>query len=241
MASLKVDLGKTLVDRTADIEAGRRDPFDWANLPYRPVYTFTASRQGNKTRLQVAGKSNITLDFTDARDFIRQMRGLSLTLSSEKPTAGYDLGIAQGEKYNYWKYAGEDSSIPEIITYANQLPPPHPNVVAAAVDSTSITVNDLNYLKYITKVYYSTEKDFSKARLAERDTTNAASNGEYILKHWVRNLQPDTLYYIWKTHTMGGLTWLESEPAGPVEVRTKPGGSTTPPASPASQYRSRYE
>jgi hypothetical protein len=117
------------VDRTADIEAGRRNPKTL--MLYNPRVTIEVSRQGNKTRFNLTAKKErntfetvtTSIDVSDVRDFIRQMRGLSLTLSREQVTAGYDLGIERGVKYNYWKYAGEDSSIADFYTYVAKIPP----------------------------------------------------------------------------------------------------------------------
>jgi hypothetical protein len=174
------------------------------------------------------GREITSVDFTDERDFIRQMRGLSLTLSSMdgmsfdtaafKRTAGYDLGIEQGVKYNYWKYAGEDSSIMDIITYVRKFPPPgNISVPERNIESTRVNLPlSWSRLGNFNTVYYSTEKDFSKAQ-----PVNVKINYGSIISNWVENLQPDTQYYFWVTRKPGYLTWLESEPSAPVEVRTK--------------------
>jgi hypothetical protein len=175
------------------------------------------SRQGNRTRFQLLGAPfAYSLDFTDMRDFVRQMRGMSLSINNKAATAGYDLGIVQGVKYNYWKYAEEDSAIPDIITYIK----PYPTIPNISVDkrgSATITL----YTEETANVlyYYSTENNFSRAtpiypRVRQRWNSGYFSGKDaFLLKyHEIYGLNPDTRYYIWATSCWGYLTWLQGEP-----------------------------
>ncbi|MDR0320788.1 MAG: penicillin-binding protein activator LpoB [Treponema sp.] len=182
-----------------------------------------ASRQGNRTRFQLLGAEfAYTLDFTDVRDFIRQVRGMSLSINSKRATAGYDLGIVQGVKYNYWKYAEEDSTIADILSYTR----PHPEKADISIstrDSTSVTfrsgvaADDL--------YYYSTVNNFSNAtpidpiKVFYNEVTGAAEG--MTVWHKIAGLQPDTRYFIWVTKCWGNLIWLQGEPVM-YETRTRP-------------------
>jgi hypothetical protein len=235
-ATVSIDHNRTLVDRTADIEAGRRNPKTL--MLYIPRVTIEVSRQGNKTRFKLTTeKVTTSVDVTDVRDFIRQMRGLSLTLSREQVTAGYDLGIEQGVKYNYWKYSGEDSSIADFYTYVAKIPPLPAQLVEVIVSKYALPPhNDPPNIQILIpvsavldycKIYCSTENDFSKALLLEADkdeqkpylqnNVNIRDNRYY---YTVFNVKPDTQYYFWIVNAAGFLTWIESDPTGPFEART---------------------
>jgi len=196
---------RTLLDDT---------PFPRSNLT-----TVVVSKQGNKTRFHVLKGSFTYIDVTDERDFIRQMRGLSLSWGSGKQTAGYDLGIDRNVKYNYWKYAGEDSTIPDIVTYTSQFQTPKGITVSNRGD-TEIYFNTPRSVISTFLIYYSTEDDFSKAQPASswRVPDVSSSTATYV----VRYLKPDTRYYFWVTSCYGYLLWLQSKPTESIMVRTKP-------------------
>jgi len=194
MAALHFDLGVT------------GDPLVMGDCMFINV-----SRQGNKTRFQLLGITS--LDFTDIRDFVRQMRGLTLSIASGKATVGYDLGIVQGVKYNYWKYAGEDSTIPDIVTYTQKFPKPQDvRANASGFKSAQFKTPD-NILLYIAK-----ENNFSKAAFADVRKVyggNVGSNWEIF------NLEPNTIYYVWPVSCWGYLLWLQSDPGAPITVKTR--------------------
>jgi hypothetical protein len=181
------------------------------------IMIIEASRQGNKTRFQLLGAPfAYSLDFSDMRDFVRQVRGMSLSINSKKATAGYDLGIVQGVKYNYWKYAEEDSTIPDILTYTK----PYPSIPNISVESRSSTKIML-YNEETANIlyYYSTENNFSKAtpiypRIRQRWSTGYMSGKSESIQKWheLYGLNPDTRYFIWATNCWGYLTWLQGEP-----------------------------
>ena len=172
------------------------------------------SRQGNAvTRFQIMG--NTSIDVTDIRDFVRQMRGLSLSIESGKATAGYDLGIVQGVKYNYWKYAGEDSAINNIVTYTRKFPKPQ-DVRANTTGFKTIQFRAPNDILF----YAAKENDFSKAKIADTrrlygGTGGSSSNLEIF------NLEANTNYYIWPVSCWGYLLWLQSDPGAAIAVKTR--------------------
>jgi len=201
----------------------------------------TVSKQGNRTRFALLRRyrggnekfvnGNVMfIDAADSRDFIRQMRGFSLSWGSGEEVKGYDLGIKSGVKYNWRTYTGEDSTIPDIITYTNQFPAP---VDVVARNSTATTISfrtppntfwrkvDGKYTAQTEFVYLfwiATEDDFAKATLAStRRDPNIYDVGDYD----VRFLTPNTRYYIWVTSCYGYLIWLQSKPSERLIIRTK--------------------
>jgi hypothetical protein len=168
------------------------------------------SRQGNRTRLQIVG--NTSLDFTDMRDFVRQMRGLSLSIASGRATAGYDLSIVQGVKYNYWKYAGEDSTIPDIVTYTQKFPRPQ-NIVVASTGFKTVQIRTPGDVLF----YYATVNDFSKAKIA--DTRWLYSRSGSVQE--IYNLERNTNYFVWPVSCWGYLMWLQSDPGTVIPVKTQ--------------------
>jgi hypothetical protein len=168
------------------------------------------SRQGNRTRFQIIG--NASLDFTDMQDFVRQMRGLSLSIANGRPTAGYDLSIVQGVKYNYWKYAEEDSTIPDIVTYINKFPRPQ-NIVVASTGFKTVQIRTPGNVLF----YYAKENDFSKAKLADTRWLNSRSGSVQE----IYNLERNTNYFIWPVSCWGYLMWLQSDPGTVIPVKTQ--------------------
>ena len=195
------------------------------------VIIIEASRLETGMRFQLLGAPfDYSLDFTDMRDFVRKVRGMSLSIGSGKLTAGYDLGIAQGVKYNYWKYAGEDSVIPDIVTYTQPLKV-KPGVTLRERGPTTVTF----YMKTSKSVfspeilyYYFTEKDFNKATpINPRRRYNQQVLSDLSIDvnnfHDLYGLKPDTQYYIWAASCWGHLVWLQSQPVL-FETRTRAEG-----------------
>jgi len=205
------------------------------------VIFIEVSRQGNRTRFNLIAYNppgvdisvlgtrdlpeyylNVSLTCTDARDFIRQVRGLSLSYSNETPTTGYDLGIDASVKYNYWNYAGEDSFIPDLVTIT-QVPPIHPD--NSRRDGNSLLFNV--HRGWLHRVYYANENDFSKAIPLDIKRDGTISIAQFVTSlspTWLRfnfnrgfidSLKPDTTYYFWAVFCWGNLDWLESRPIGP--------------------------
>jgi hypothetical protein len=212
------------------------------------------SKQGNRTRFQLLGAYGdrhspdttafeYSLNFTDMRDFVRQVRGMSLSLNSNKAVTGYDLSIVQGVKYNYWKYAGENSSIPNINTYTKPYPEVPNFVVNGKTDN--LSPNKLHLIlrtaslsstgmKFFVRVpiqyfaptiyfYYSTENKFSKATPAQPRISKWYAWGNTNSEYEIYGLKPDTNYYIWATTCWGYLDWFQSKPVL-TQIRTKPEG-----------------
>jgi hypothetical protein len=177
-----------------------------------------ASRQGNKTRFQLLGADfAYSIDFADMRDFVRQVRGMSLSIANKKATAGYDLSVVQGVKYNYWKYANENIAIPDILTFSQ----PYHNKPELSIEersSSSITIESIEFTKTLNPTvlfYYSTENDFSKATPINAKRLKgfkSIAKGEMSISHTITGLKPDTGYYIWAVNCWGNLPWLQSEP-----------------------------
>jgi len=188
------------------------------------------SKQGDKTRFQLIGAPfRYSLDFTDMRDFLRQVRGMSLSIGNDRQTTGYDLGIVQGVKYNYWRYADANTGIPDILTYTRPYtssPVLLPTAADRSTTATAITVytresynsKDVNFVYPHTFFYYSTTNNFSKATPVVPKRFHAVrwdrqEYQDYLERHYqIYGLKPDTQYYVWAANCWGHLLWLQSAP-----------------------------
>jgi len=183
------------------------------------------SKQGNRTRFQLIYKSFTFIDVADTRDFVRQMRGFSLSWGSGVETKGYDLGIPTGRTYNWRTYAGEDSTMDDILTITNQFPAtPQVLITGSGATTINLKITSIRGVGTSRLIFYcSTEDDFSKAKIA---------NQRLIATHYhpprppdedwqIVGLQPKTKYYVWVTRCYGYLLWLQSKPSERMIVNTK--------------------
>jgi hypothetical protein len=212
---------------------------------------FEVSKQGNKTRIEAKysltgerrAMGNIAVEYTNARDFIRQLRPFSRKLTGGGSTGAADLGAAVETPPFPISFDAYPDTVSFRFPSTKGGAPPMPegfSIRSQTKDSITVRLPDSSDTDRFYKVYIGTSGDFSAAkpyigRGADRIT--ASSRGDFLraktggddrttaggslpwLDLTLRNLQSNTPYYLWIT-SQYYKNGAETAPVGPLEART---------------------